>query len=354
MLLSLPVFASAMYSSSYGPNSIYNDHVHEWEEATLTDPMTCSICGETQGEPRHLQWNDPIGDDSLSVGYYRNSPNDRYWIEIKMDGYPIEVLIQLLKDGDWSKSYGLYNKSFYEWVGKLDNYTDTAYQKGNITYFEDTATGWGHWLVWMDMDSEDQTVVGLANNKRSEIETFIRGTVACETMAVGSKGISVEELQQQLIDLGYLTGLADGDFGNGTQNAVTAFQKDVGLPVTGIVDYDTYEALFSGEEVKTDYSDDIGYVYDDIMANPDDYTGERLSIEGTVLQVIKEKTELRVKDSDGNVFYCFIPDGIINTRIIQDDNVTISGLCDGLFTYSSILGNTITVVKVAVEEISIR
>ena len=77
-----------------------------------------------------------------------------------------------------------------------------------------------------------------------------------------------------------------------------------------------------------------------------------MSIEGTVLQVIKEKTALRVEDAEGNVFYCHIPEGIINTRIIEDD-VEISGLCEGLYTYSSILGNKITVVAVEVEEIDI-
>ena len=54
---------------------------------------------------------------------------------------------------------------------------------------------------------------------------------------VGSKGESVKKVQE-------LLGLkADGDFGPGTEKAVKAFQKNSGLPVTGVVDQATLKAL---------------------------------------------------------------------------------------------------------------
>ena len=53
----------------------------------------------------------------------------------------------------------------------------------------------------------------------------------------GMKGTEVKELQQQLIDLGYILRNygADGVFGNETERAVMAFQKDRGITVDGIV-----------------------------------------------------------------------------------------------------------------------
>lgn len=33
-------------------------HEHTWEEATCTQPMTCSECGKTQGEPNGHQWTE--------------------------------------------------------------------------------------------------------------------------------------------------------------------------------------------------------------------------------------------------------------------------------------------------------
>ena len=45
------------------------------------------------------------------------------------------------------------------------------------------------------------------------------------TLFNGSRGEDVRELQQALIDLGFLKGTADGVFGNKTENAVRNFQK---------------------------------------------------------------------------------------------------------------------------------
>ena len=60
----------------------------------------------------------------------------------------------------------------------------------------------------------------------------------------GSKGEEVKALQQRLIELGFLNGKADGDYGNKTAKAVSAFQKSAGLPETGIADSNTQAKLF--------------------------------------------------------------------------------------------------------------
>ena len=65
------------------------------------------------------------------------------------------------------------------------------------------------------------------------------------TLRKGSKGDSVVMLQQKLLSLGYDLGSwgADGSFGNATEKAVKAFQKDAGLTVDGVVGSKTWEAL---------------------------------------------------------------------------------------------------------------
>ena len=68
---------------------------------------------------------------------------------------------------------------------------------------------------------------------------------ALADMQKGSNGDDVVKLQQRLIDLGYLTGTADGDFGGKTETALKAFQAANGLEETGIAtDADT-EALYA-------------------------------------------------------------------------------------------------------------
>jgi peptidoglycan hydrolase-like protein with peptidoglycan-binding domain len=66
------------------------------------------------------------------------------------------------------------------------------------------------------------------------------------TLQKGSNGQDVVNLQQMLIARGYNCGSsgADGDFGNGTYNAVTAFQTDQKLVVDGIVGPTTWTALY--------------------------------------------------------------------------------------------------------------
>ena len=66
-------------------------------------------------------------------------------------------------------------------------------------------------------------------------------------LARGAKGEAVVTLQEQLIELGYLNGAADGDFGPATERALLAFQLAAGLEETGIADADTIEMLFSEE-----------------------------------------------------------------------------------------------------------
>ena len=64
-------------------------------------------------------------------------------------------------------------------------------------------------------------------------------------LKIGSKGDAVRRLQQMLINLGYSCGAsgADGDFGQGTYNAVVSFQQSRGLQVDGVVGSETWNAL---------------------------------------------------------------------------------------------------------------
>ncbi len=68
--------------------------------------------------------------------------------------------------------------------------------------------------------------------------------LAFEELSKGSKGEAVVELQNKLNELGYSVGTADGDFGGKTEKAIRQFQKDKGLEETGILDEETYNALF--------------------------------------------------------------------------------------------------------------
>ena len=53
-------------------------------------------------------------------------------------------------------------------------------------------------------------------------------------------------LQEKLIEMGYLTGKPDGEYGEGSEAAVKAYQKDHGLEETGVVDPDLARSIIEG------------------------------------------------------------------------------------------------------------
>lgn len=81
----------------------------------------------------------------------------------------------------------------------------------------------------------------------SVVTTF---AIPTSTMKLGSKGPDVKELQQKLVENGYLEQkYATGFFGPKTQEAVKKYQADEGINQTGVVAEMTIEALFIKKEL---------------------------------------------------------------------------------------------------------
>lgn len=70
-------------------------------------------------------------------------------------------------------------------------------------------------------------------------------TAALTVLNMGSRGTYVRILQQKLIDMGYLTGEADGIYGNQTRDAVLAFQQRNDLEADGIAGRMTLDKLYN-------------------------------------------------------------------------------------------------------------
>lgn len=81
-----------------------------------------------------------------------------------------------------------------------------------------------------------------------------------QTLKRGSKGTGVANMQGRLKSLGYLSGLADGDFGPATEKAVRAFQAANSLEETGIATPEDQTILFNSGVVCADGS--IANAYD--------------------------------------------------------------------------------------------
>jgi peptidoglycan hydrolase-like protein with peptidoglycan-binding domain len=100
--------------------------------------------------------------------------------------------------------------------------------------------------IGLDANGDGKITVGEASRKVSER----LGTVSINDVVElkkGDKGAAVESLQDEMIDLGYLTlekkKTGAGVFGGKTESALKAFQKDIALEDTGVLDLPTQAAL---------------------------------------------------------------------------------------------------------------
>ncbi len=77
------------------------------------------------------------------------------------------------------------------------------------------------------------------------VALLFTGVAGAQSLQNGDRGDEVTAIQTRLIELGYLSGKADGIFGKNTENAVLSFQAVNALESTGIADDATQQAILS-------------------------------------------------------------------------------------------------------------
>lgn len=188
---------------------------------------------------------------------------------------------------------------------------------------------------------------------KSEEATIEEGV---PTLEKGSKGDDVKKLQQRLKDLNYLSGGVDGSYGNGTASAVSAFQKEAGLPETGIADEATQKSLFADDAPKSKVYTKLDYKA--VARDPEAHKGDLITFQGKVLQVMESGSRITFRISSkgnyDNVVYCnyTAPDGY--KRILEDDKVVVYGTCTGIYTYETIMGGSVTIPSCTIDRIEVK
>lgn len=180
---------------------------------------------------------------------------------------------------------------------------------------------------------------------------------AYPVLEVGSKGDDVKKLQARLIELNYLSGSADGIYGNGTSGAVSAFQSAAGLSVTGVADVDTQTALFAEDApVSKEY---VSLDYTANARDPEAYKGKMIKFSGKILQVMESGSKVIFRiatKSNGydDVVYCtyYIPDDY--KRFLEDDRVNVWGVSTGVYSYETVLGSTVTIPSCTIDRIELK
>lgn len=111
------------------------------------------------------------------------------------------------------------------------------------------------------------------------------------------------------------------------------------------------------EELKAEMADPSNYrtdvTFDNLARTPDDFIDEKVSLSGTVAQVIEldGETQLRiaVDDNYDNVVFTYYDSTITQQRVLENDWITIYGVSEGLYSYESTMGGQITVPLIGVK-----
>ena len=98
--------------------------------------------------------------------------------------------------------------------------------------------------------------------------------------------------------------------------------------------------------------------YDKLARTPDDYEGDKIKITGEVIQVMEGdgETDLRIAlDEDwDDVILVYYSSDIVDSRVLEEDNVTAYGVSEGLYTYESTGSGEITIPIMYVQKIVIN
>lgn len=100
---------------------------------------------------------------------------------------------------------------------------------------------------------------------------------------------------------------------------------------------------------------DTGITYDQLARTPDDFLFEKVKFYGTVIQVMEgdgtTQIRLAVNDNYDNILFAEFDSTVVESRILEDDMITIRGLSTGLITYESTMGGSISIPGISIEQI---
>ncbi|WP_279260111.1 hypothetical protein [Enterococcus faecalis] len=105
----------------------------------------------------------------------------------------------------------------------------------------------------------------------------------------------------------------------------------------------------------SEYTSDISY--DDLARNPENNKGKKLTLSGTIIQVIEgtdySQYRLAMDDDYDRIVFIEISKSLLSSRILNNDIVTIYGKSYGTIDYESTLSGNITVPAIAVDKFEI-
>ena len=319
-------------------------HKHIWIDATCTTPKTCEKCGETEGKPTAHTWLEATctAPKTCSVcGATEGEPIAHTWL----DATCTEPKICSVCGATEGEPLG-------------HNWKDATCTKPKTCSVCGATDGEPLGHSWQDATCTMPRVCSVCGaktgsplgHKVEEWTTEKEPSCAEQGIEAGICSVCGEKIERGLGKLEH----TPGDWITVSE----ATWKDAGVRVIKCtvcgeeLKRETYQ--LSDAEKKESYKRACKTIaYDSLARTPDTYKGELVKFSGYVVQALDASSALeysvyRVATSGryNNVVYVLVDNYGSGTRILEDDYITFYGVYDGVYTYKTIMGGSVTIPKV--------
>lgn len=180
---------------------------------------------------------------------------------------------------------------------------------------------------------------------------------------LGTSSPEVLKIKRRMQELGYFSEGAElsGNYNSLMQERIRMFQKDFGIPETGVIDDQFLIALYSEAAARAIQDRRVSKKvaqsvvlfknscktgkYKDILERPNIYWRENLKVRGTILEIVEEDGQdgiMRVQESGDKVWYITFKPGTLEDGVTVGKRVTVYGVCEGVKKYRSVGSGTLT------------
>ena len=283
---------------------------HKWDEATCTSPKTCSVCGATEGDALGHKWVEATCDTPKTCSVCGETEGEKL-------GHKVDVW-ELVKDATCAEEgseKGVCMRCGKEQTRTLDL---LAHDFGDWKTTEKAScTQEGKEVrVCKVCGAEEESKIDKLDHVESDWSIEEEATYTDSGVRVKKCKVCGEELVRETYSLA----------------------KDE-------------KSQWLRKNCKTG-------LYKSLERTPDDYEGEYVKFTCKVLQVCYEATSsseysqyrMATSGSYDNVIYAVIDNYGAKSRILEDDKITVYGISGGLYSYTTVRGDKVTIPLVYVIE----
>lgn len=303
---------------------------HKWIDATCSEPKTCSLCKETEGEKLEHKWVDATCTEPKTCSFCKETDGEKLehkWVDATCEE---PKTCSLCKETDGEKLG-------HKWIDATCTSLKTCEVCNQRTgsFLQHSFTEW---------KKDDDLLMCEPGGKEA------RECTVC----------SYKETRTREADL--------HDVGEWVVTDEPSLDDRIGVKEKTCMNckktVESKQFTVTGEELYNLYKKGCKtYTFEEIARYPDKYKGKSAKFKGEVVQILDNgdgTLSLRVDITQGKYYWSdtiyvyYDPQITSSARILEEDIVTMYGYLCGLYTYTTVMGNEITLPLFAAEFIDIN